>query len=303
MNERQPLTYPTLHAAASKASARLKRRTLGLVRLELGLAALAAGGGLRAVKVSGVDATAWVSLLAFIGMLGAVSYRQLAKPEQAWLLARAQAESVKTLTWRHAVGGNPFPIGPQPAGGEAMFVGRLRDLVSFIGQRGLTLEPVEGDLVPTEIAALRHAELAGRKAAYETERLRPQIDWYRTNAKLAGQLADRWNIVAVGGAILGVLLGAARVAGLFSADALGLCATLFGVSIAWSQTNQFVANANAYAVTHAELQLALASLPFVGADEWAAFVAGAEDMISREHRMWLARGGHGDPLRTEPRPG
>ncbi|OLT10051.1 hypothetical protein BJF78_29440 [Pseudonocardia sp. CNS-139] len=97
--------------AAADLSARGQRLTKRLVQVELTTLVLAAVAGLTTVRVgpAGVDVLAAVAGLLFMVSLGCLVYRSLSRPENAWYMGRAAAESVRTMAWRFAVGGNPYP--------------------------------------------------------------------------------------------------------------------------------------------------------------------------------------------------
>jgi hypothetical protein len=86
--------------------------------------------------------------------------------------------------------------------------------------------------------------------------------------------------------------GLVRFAGLWNLDVLGLAAAAFGSISAWIQLNQYRTLETSYAVAQQELLIIIERLETVSEDKWALFVSDAEDAISREHSMWLARRGH-----------
>jgi hypothetical protein len=71
---------------------------------------------------------------------------------------------------------------------------------------------------------------------------------------------------------------------------LGLVAAAAAAAAAWHQTRDYATLAEAYSVTAHELSLIKERLATAHADaDWGAFVQGAEQAISREHKLWLAR--------------
>jgi SMODS and SLOG-associating 2TM effector domain 1 len=67
-------------------------------------------------------------------------------------------------------------------------------------------------------------------------------------------------------------------------------ASIAGVLVGWREVKQFGQLAHAYSLAANELGLIEAQATHVATDdEFAAFVADAEQAISREHTMWAAR--------------
>src|SRR5437868_1033768 len=100
----------------------------------LALLVLAALGGSIELEHSGLDLAAAISVAAFV-LAGSVKlYVGATKPEQDWYDGRALAESVKTLAWRYAVGGKPFPtaLGSDV---DHLFIERIRSLRGSFAHR------------------------------------------------------------------------------------------------------------------------------------------------------------------------
>ena len=91
---------------------------------------LAAVGGAVPLPVGHVDVFGWLALASFLGALGAEMYILANQPLRLWYEGRAGAESVKTLTWRYAVGGNPFPTSLTTAEADHLFLERLSLLLA-----------------------------------------------------------------------------------------------------------------------------------------------------------------------------
>src|SRR5437870_2590734 len=104
---------PAIFHVADRSSVRSQKHFLFAVRLRL-FAIVAAGAfGLATWKLC-ENSTDWAGVLATVSFLTAViveAYLLKARPERTWYEGRAAAESVRTLTWRYSVGGEPFNIG------------------------------------------------------------------------------------------------------------------------------------------------------------------------------------------------
>jgi hypothetical protein len=125
------------------------------------------------------------------------------------------------------------------------------------------------------------------------------MDWYKRKAAWNARQENAWR-----GAIL-VLLGVglaaavARVAGLLTFNLLGLAAVMVAATVAWLEAKNHGTLAEAYAATEIDLALAkdrALQITEGSEDAWSQFVERAEHAISREHTLWLARGGARYPL-------
>ena len=84
--------------------------------------------------------------------------------------------------------------------------------------------------------------------------------------------------------------GLLRAFATIEADYLSLFAATAASANAWVQMRQHRTLATSYGVAAQELGLARAAVSSAASeDEWARVVSDAEDAVSREHTMWLAR--------------
>lgn len=285
---------PEVFRTADESSLAAQARFLTSMRIQLVALAVAAGFGAYTWRWpgTGTDVAAIVAASAFAlaGVLRAAMQRR--KLERSWYDGRAAAESAKTMAWRYAVGGKPFPLGPDtaPAAADAELVRRLRDLP--VGLRGLEIIPSTegGRQITAAMRALRSLPLDARKAVYAEGRIQQQRDWYARKARWNKRWADRWNAfllaVEAAGAVGAVLKATAGV----SLDLLPVAAAVVAGATAYLQTKQHDTLASAYTVAALELASIADLLVGVGGEaEWAGFVDEAENAISREHTMWKAR--------------
>jgi len=291
---------PAVFVGADRLSLDAQASTKRLVRGELMLAMLAALTGLMSWRVgkADVDALALIGTIAFAVVLGLTLYRAQRHPEEAWYLGRAQAESVKTLSWRFAVGGDPFPLSLDAVDAETKLLDRFASVVDFVGERGLRAVPGGSRQLPASLRDARERSFDDRKALYLQGRLEDQIGWYGRSSARAGRKATKWTWVAGVAAACGFAAGLVRFIGPSDLDVLGLAAAAFGSVSAWTQLNQYRTLETSYAVAQQELLIIVERLKNVQEEGWALFVSDAEDAISREHSMWLARRGH--PVRGTP---
>jgi hypothetical protein len=280
------IEFPEAFVATDRASLEGQRRFVQSLKFQLVLLLIAGATSAIAWTNGHLDIGALVAGVAFLlaALLRLNSFS--GSPHQRWYEGRAAAESVKTLSWRFAVGGDPFPVS---LGDEA--VSQLASHVDDITRDLASLERPTSEPAATEsMRALRADDLDTRKAAYLTDRIEDQQRWYEAKASWNRARESFWSRVVLAAEVLGAL-GAFLVGfGLLEIDLFGLAGALAAVSAAWLETKQHHALANAYGVAASEL----ASIKSLGSqamseEEWARFVSESEEAISREHTLWRAR--------------
>jgi hypothetical protein len=297
--ERQDL--PGLHTDASAVSGRNKRTFYQLTWATLALGVLAAMGGAFVGKgdlgAPRVDVAAVVSAMAFTGMCGITVYLYATRPERVWYQARALAESVKTLAWQYSVGGGEFAVGVSDA--ESVFARELREILHHIGmtQVDVAIPPSESQ-VTEPMRTLRNAALPERYDAYLNGRIKKQLTWYSENSRLNARRAKRFIGVALTIQFGGVVAAGFVAFTSFNFDLLGIAAAAAAAIVAWQQAKDYESLSAAYSLTARDLSVILTDATsrarpassFTN-QSWAEFVDTAEQAISREHTIWLARRG------------
>jgi conflict system pore-forming effector with SLATT domain len=288
----QPEDFPALQRAGEDVSATSQQLFTRWVKATLLLTVLAAVMG--AVE----DAWAgWVAAGAFAVslVLGVLSVRR--DVEARWYDARALVETVKSMTWKYAVGSSEYPVhGERAARARERFDKRLKTLLPLLQK--LDLRPPQDRAGTNELEALRAADLSTRAAAYLEGRLHDQLQWYSLTALHHRAWARLWQAAAALLQLAGIAGAAAKGLDKTSVDWLGIAAAAAAAAAAWLQTKDHVTLSRAYTVTAHELALIdEEALPQSVLDKgdadaesrWAAFVDDSEEAISREHNLWLGR--------------
>jgi hypothetical protein len=283
---------PALFHAADQASVAAQRRYVLFIRLGLLMALLAAVAG--AVNW-GHGAIVWAGVLSAAAFMVAIITELLSRvtrPDRIWYEGRAVAESVKTLAWKFAVGGAPFPLSSPLDECEELFLGRLEDLLRDIDRGGLPLTASRGLQITPGMRRLRDTTLRERISVYQRERLGEQQEWYTAKYAFNRRRASQWSYLLLAVEILGVVAGLLLAAGALAFDAIGIASTLVAALGAWSQVRQYDTLAHAYSIAGQELATVLnRSQRRMDEDTWSAFVRDAEEVISREHKLWASRRG------------
>ncbi len=283
---------PEVFRSGNRVSMSGQNRYIRSTAAQLILLVVAAVAGAIQVAGDAPDAAVIVAAAAFLGAALLKVQVIATHPEQDWYEGRAVAESTKTLAWRYAVGGEPFPVrkGPERKMKE-LFLARLRD----IGQ-SIDLPLVSGtqrvEQITDGMERLRSQPLAARRAAYEQGRLRDQLAWYSSKAVWNQTRARLWNGGMLGLMVAGGVIALVSLSSGINLSLVDAIATPVGGIGAWIATKQHQTLASAYSVTARELAdiLDLAEMPKSEA-EWAAFVSHAEEAVSREHTLWRASRG------------
>jgi SMODS and SLOG-associating 2TM effector domain 3/SMODS and SLOG-associating 2TM effector domain 1 len=286
---------PPLYQAADKSSLDAQSSFFWATRFRLfGLTGAALFGlftwkcGSSPVDWSGVlAASCFVTALVVEGFL----YR--AKPERTWYEGRAAAESVKTLSWRYGVGGEPFNVGVDEEARVAdLFLARLKSLFEVIKDLDLVAPTSsEGQITP-RMRGVRALPLAERKDIYEHGRVGDQQQWYQAKANWNKRYARGWTRAMLAIEIAGVIFGILKAIGALEGDLLTFSGVILAATTAWIQTRQYRSLATAYTVTALELASVRSKIANQHSEaEWAKFVNDAEEAFSREHTLWKASRG------------
>ncbi|MEV6283097.1 DUF4231 domain-containing protein [Kribbella sp. NPDC051770] len=280
---------PQLFQAADGASLEAQASYIGRTRLRLVLISVAAACGIASWRVGegDVDLLGILGTALFIGALVIETSLWRDRPDKVWYDGRAVAESAKTLAWKFAVCGSPFPSTMDEAGAARGLADRLDKVKAQFPD--LELHPVAAPLVSPWMLEQRRAPIDDRRYTYLKARIEDQQTWYSRKAKYNKRRSKQWRLLLV---ILEILGAAASLAGalidvdLFFAPAI---AALVGAVVAWIETKQHDSLSRAYSAATADLASAEAKLNLATTDDsWAIEVDDAEEAISREHTVWLA---------------
>ena len=280
------LKMPQAFSEVDGSSLRAQREFLMSTRIQLLLLVAAGSAGAVAWTSGSLDLAALLGGVAFAAaaLLRLILLRR--RPHRRWYDGRAAAESIKTLSWRYSVGGQPFPLVVDEP--RQRFAAQVEEVLS--GLRGLP--PSVGDAARTPTTTmdeLRDADLLERQRAYASERIEDQRRWYAMKAESNRRRARAWSLAIVALQAVAAFGAFLKGFGVVDIDLFGVAAAVVASCAAWLETKQHAALASAYQVTHDEVAR-IASL--AAADrtesEWAGFVSESEAAFSREHTMWKA---------------
>jgi len=286
-----PLRYPALNRAASKASRTGQNRYMQAIRIRLIFLVLAAVGGAINWRVGSIEVLTWLALVSFVIALAAEFVIFALRPDQLWYEGRAAAESAKTLTWRYAVAGDPFPATLTNHAADTAF---LTQLTAILRDLTISFPPPqleETHQITDEMRQLRALPFSERKTAYLTGRIDDQQRWYGEKSRAAERYNSTFLLGAIALEFVGVIAATLRVTGIIDFDMLGIVAALTAGIASWAQTRQYGSITRAYSIAGNELTTIRSQASLVDDSGWARFVAEAEEAISREHTLWRASRG------------
>ena len=285
---------PGSYVAADEGSLEGQRRFIMSTRIQLILLVIASAAGSFSWAVQhGWDGTALLAGVAFsaAAVLRVVLIR--GRPHRAWYDGRAAAESVKTLSWKYAVGGDPFQVS------EARAAANFEALVDEVVASFDSFKRAErgGSAATPSMDATRTQTLEERKNLYGSHRIGDQRDWYSRKAAWNQTRARFWGFVVLALQLVGAAGAFLKGFGVVDIDLFGLAGAAVGSAVAWLETKQHHTIARAYRVAAEELGSIVDLIPRQ-TDEasWCRFVAESEEAISREHTLWKASTRTREPL-------
>jgi SMODS and SLOG-associating 2TM effector domain 3/SMODS and SLOG-associating 2TM effector domain 1 len=286
-----------IYVSSDLVSGRGQRRTKMSVRTELLGFIVASIAGIADYRVGAahLDILAAISAVAFAASLVSSAFRAWMKPERDWYAGRAAAESVKTMGWRYAVGGDPFPVPDLNNDASQRYLARLEQILHELPETDLSPTPLNHREITQAMNDVRGSDLHVRRQVYKRDRIEDQLGWYQRRMLTHGRSARSWLGVTIASSALGLVAAAVKFFGAIDFDMLGVFASVASAAIAWNQLNQHRTLAYAYGLAARELSIIRDRIDRVPDDRWRGFVSDSEDAISREHAMWLARHGHPVP--------
>jgi hypothetical protein len=195
-----------------------------------------------------------------------------------WFAARTITETIKSLTWRYITRANPFEDGPRESEVDQRFEDTIREATrqrsAFEGLVDGAVSP-SGQITPA-MRWQREQPLEDRRRLYLSARADDQIAWYTQRAERSREMSARW---FWGGVVVQAFL--------LTATLIAVWSLTLAVLIGFFAT---VSSSNRYARAAEELHYLRATVAAAESDAaLSEAVDAAEQAISREHGVWLAR--------------
>lgn len=283
--EIQRTDLPEMYQQAGDASAQSQKLFFrwNLVNLLV----LTAAAALTALKTWLQKPGAVVAV--FLLALGAILsfWLRQSKYERRWYSARAVAESVKTLSWRYMMCASPFEGGSEAADdrASAQFNKALHEIAD---QEEAPVSKL--DEITPKMRQVRQRPSSGRLALYLRERVEDQRSWYARNSAKSSKAGDRYLLLAAVAQIIALCFALLLVFFDKFPDVVGVFATVSAGYLAWLQLKKYEDLAQAYKTAAKELVKVADAATAVHTDtDLSQFVIDAENAMSREHTLWLAK--------------
>lgn len=282
---------PALYSAASARSEFGQRLYLRLLKISLALIIL----GTALSLVPEEPGSAIVGPLGGALLIGASLIISLVlrdqKYERCWYGGRAAAESIKTRVWLYAVCGAPYVRALTEQQADTRFLDDLHAILKEreIGGPYTAAEMADGEQITSRMRQIRALSAVDRLQVYLNQRVSDQKSWYSRKAEHSETAQSRlfWTYIgmqaiAFVAALVRLRWPVVNFTSVFAAAASAV--------MAWLQARKHQELAQAYSVAAAELGLIAARGRHVSTEkDLGMFVADAENAISREHTLWIAR--------------
>ncbi len=288
------MTFPALYYSADVASGKAQKSYLRFFRatlLFLILGALLGSVSIASESWHHVSKILSAVLLGLSFIVG--STLKIKAPERTWFGARAVAESVKSMSWRYSMGGEPYNIDMTSHDADMKFAG---ELIAILHERrnlawNYDMEVGDASQIPAEMRDRRTHSTADRLKFYIRERLEDQRRWYSTKATESRRLHELWFWVGTLGQAAALTSAILMIPETSSPiNPTGALAAVAAAAMAWLQLKKYQDLAQSYALAAHELgAIQVAAQHVHNEEDLAAFVANAENAVSREHTMWIAR--------------
>lgn len=247
------------------------------------------------------------SIAAILFLLAGVIrlYRIFGAPERDWFGSRVLAEHTRSLGWRYAVAGTPFPLpGPDPDDSHLRLEQALNEAANEANAAGIDFHMPRGtqeiDFATAWMRQTRERPLDERRALYAELRIKHQERYYiqrEQKSRHAAKIAQ-WALFGI--EIAGAGLAALNALAFLNLDLIGVAGTIAAGVTAWTQFNQFTELAGSYDAMAYRMagyrERCLDNQPPWNEERWAAFVDEVENALREESGTWkrLAQQGAGD---------
>jgi len=286
--------YPALFQATDKGSIDAQSTYLLLIKVEF--VCLISAAVFSSIQISW---QAWLTAfyaISAISLFIALIARLIAKFggfEDKWFNCRAIAESVKSVTWRYMMRVEPYEGDPKSKEVDKEFLKDIREIRDnqLRGAKEAGRYTVSGDDITEHMREIRSESFQDRLTYYNEERVEDQKKWYSKKAETKEDNGSNWfwfslfvEAVAVILAFLWIIVPSSPV------HPIGFLPTIAAVIISWTQVKKYKEVSQLYSLTVQDLRQVKSTFIHVNSkDEFSDYVEDVENIISKEHTVWLAK--------------
>jgi len=289
--------FPCYYIDSNKASKKAQNKYKGLIWLTL----LLMLGSTVLVSIDPALTAKWPhfdeingAILFFSGLV--TVYLNLRAPERKWYLGRAIAESIKTLSWRYMMHAEPFVNGDDQTDLQ-VFTDRILAINKQANKSKFIPKPnkAHSQVITPKMEEIRALSYDKRKAFYAANRIDEQIEWYGNKSEKNGRIAKICTFIIIICQFLAAIYLFEFIEKIKILNINNMLIFLATSVISIVELNKYKEIYQSYALTKQELNIIRTRFRQVKDDtELNEFVLEAEQAISREHTMWLARRGSAD---------
>jgi hypothetical protein len=217
--------------------------------------------------------------------------------EKYWYHGRAIAESVKTLTWRYVTRVDPFTASRSQSEVDSFFLQNLHSISNSAKTISPQLEAHrqnDSSQITPAMKTVRSMAFEDRKKIYLQHRITDQCSWYQEKAKYNARQERNWFIYITVAQVMAILFAILMVR--YSQSPVNVTAFLVTISsaaTAWIKLKQFQELSQSYSVAGQELSFIREKGNHINnEEEFVNYASDAENAVSREHTLWIARRDH-----------
>lgn len=292
----------TLSRQFSKNSGRYKKISqwavgVALVFIAVSTLASAFHSGSPKFPLAGYHVAYVTAIAAVLFLLASLIrlFRIIRDPERVWFGSRVLAERTRSLGWKYAVAGDPFPrTGMSPDDAIAQYQAQLDKAAVEANDAGihyLAPENTTGiDVITGWMRETRASSLDQRRAIYAEQRIKDQQTFYTNRMRTYNSrvLQSKWVLYII--EFAGFALAALNAFGILQLDLVGVIGTIAAGIAAWVQFNQYTElsatyGAMAYRMAGYREQCRNDATPWTE-ERWAMFVKMVEGALDEEHGSW-----------------
>ena len=286
--------YPLLFQVADKGSISAQRYYLRLIKLELFVLILATI--FSSIQVNQQIWTTIFPVITPVSLFIALIARLLTELigfDKKWFSCRAIAESVKSVTWRYMTQAKPYNGQPDSDKIDREFLKNLKEIRNsqLEGAKKLGKQTISGNDVTQHMRAVRSKSFNERKSYYNKERVIDQKKWYSTKANIneKNRALFFWSslVLEIIAVILAFLL--LHIPSL-PINPIAILIIIVATVTVWTQIKKHRELSQSYGLVVQELgQISSMYVHVDNEDKLSDYVQNVEDVISKEHTMWLAK--------------
>jgi len=213
--------------------------------------------------------------------------------DENWLYNRKMAEEIKTMTWKYMMKVGDYKKHLPDKEADRIFLKNIDEIIhnnSRVSSQ-LSLITTEVSQVTPHMKTIRKSKLKNRMAHYYKERIHDQRCWYANKAKWNRSREIRWFSITWFLELVAVLIAVVNII-LFDILITPVCAVLAagGGVLSWVNARSYKEPAESYGIISNELAL-LEERARTTVDEegFAEIVREVENLIMKEHYVWLSR--------------